>query len=1332
MVDQGISLRGPGLQVSLRARMMLVVVGIPMVLLLSFSTLIGGQYFVAFRGAHLGKADLVTRELLQILQTVAPFVATLDDASGLNALLQNMTGRDDAFAFIALVDRNGFVLEHSAAELKGRYISQLTGMPGAGEVKRVELSGIPYYTVSREMPLPGYESRNLYIIVAQEVRQVNPPLTLPIVLGLLVTLIAMTLVYFSVTNWVVQPLNRLAEGAAIVGAGDLFYKIPIAQQDEFGEVARAFNTMAGQVQSLVEALEQRVKTRTQDLERKSIQLEAVSLVSKEAAQMRNVNMVLDTAVMAISEKFNFYHTGIFILDDEKQWAILRAASSDGGRQMLARGHRLSVGQVGIVGYVTGTGKPRIAFDVGDDAVWFRNSDLPETRSEMALPLKVGAKVVGALDVQSEQPEAFTEEDISILQLMADQLAIALNNASSLELMESALAELGEVQIDYQKQGWARLTARTRTLAYEYDRVDTIPVPLLPVPPDLLEGRVSRKILEDGEAQVVMEAMRAGERVVGYLGLSDPNRKKWTDEELELISSITEQVALALDNARLFEEAQRNARQQALISSVLRVAAESESNATADQILAQIARVLAGGLDMVVGIFSFLIPDAPVVAPRAVVDPAGQNLPIFTRHFTLSEELHIFLRGLSHPELGPMTPLLSLAQDGNVSLPKENAALLDEYNFHRVLYVPISVGSMPLGFIAMIQRHGDLPLDPDMRELAQNLANQVGVIIDNLSLSEETRQRAEQFLQLYEAGVDLLAILDVDPLLNKAAEWARRILDAPSSVVFLRDQETGQYFKGQSVDDPNRLPSIQETTPSVNGLTTVIVENHETILVRDNREYTSPGNVRLVEAGLLSQIGVPLQVGEDVLGAIFVHGTEVDQFGDNDLRLMAFLATQAAAALQNALQFGQTQTALSLVEQQARYQTNISQAVALLAQDGTAALEDVLALLAQAGGVEQAYYAESFEDTSGAYWRLETGWTSPSLSPLLRGVPIPGLPMDKFPVLVQRLRDVGFAQMLLDEFSDEAQEILAPLNVQSLLALSIAVEERAPGFVAFIGVQEARLLQTDEISALQTATAALSNTLVRENLFSRVQTSLSEQAELYRASAELNAANSYQGILDVLRNYTILGQNSNNVSLNQFDRPWARTGDAPEWITVLTRWSTLPAGAVSDRYELANFPSAEEFFGFVPVIFEDVAIDSRLDERLRALYTQRFQAKSTVFVPLIAGGSRIGYLNAIYPLETTFPEEAMRRLTSLAGQAAVAVQNLSTLAAIQARARREQMIREITEQIQRAPDVQSVLQTGLRELGRRFGASRSVVQFQSPEQDVEVDAVSADAETGVES
>ncbi len=1299
----------------LRQRMMFITVGIPLLFLVPVFVYVGIQYRNASRSAYFGKGDLVARELKQTLETVAPYVQTLDDAPGLSKLLQNMSRDVEEFEFITLVAESGLVIESSQPGIKGTVVQELINLRGDGKADRRNFPTGPLYLISRQMPLPGVEDQLLYIVVAEKADVVDPNLVLPVLVIIVGIVISLSLVHFSMSNLVLRPLHRLAEGTAIVGAGDLSYKIALYRQDEFGLVADAFNEMAEHLRELVTRLEQRVEVRTAALERKTVQLEAISLVSKEAAQVRNVNMVLDTAVNAISEKFEFYHTGIFILDDEKQWAILRAASSEGGQRMLARGHRLAVGQVGIVGYVSDTGKPRIAFDVGGDAVWFNNPDLPETRSEMSLPLKVEEEVIGVLDVQSDQPQAFTDEDISTLQLMADQLAIAVQNARTLEMMEGALEELRQVQIDYTRDGWARMMARTRTLAYEYDRVDTNPVPPLPVPTDLRQGRVTSKVILDGGAPVVMEAMRAGDRVVGYLGLSDPDRV-WSDEELELISSVTDQVALALDNARLFEEAQRNERQQVLISRVLQVAANPDI--TAEQVLPEIARILAQGLNMAVGIFTFLLPDVPLVYPHAVMDEKGATLPFFDQEFSLPEEHHLFLRGLNHPELGPMLPLLHAMQAQQAEAQHETEAILDHpllgvYNFSRVLYVPISSGGAQGGFLAMIQQQGDAPLDPDTRDLAQNLANQIGVVIDNLNLSEQTRQRAEEFSLLYRAGIDLLGILEVKDLLEKAADWAREILDAPSSVVFLKDQETGVYTKGQSADSPERLPGDDVASPSENGLTEVIINNREDILVRDNREYATAGNSRLIAAGLLSQIGVPLVVGDEVLGAIFVHGTEVAQFGEDDRRLLEFLSTQVAAALQNALQ-------LSVVERQARYQTNISEAVALLAQDGTEALESVLALLGEAAEVDRVYYAESFEQSSGteyeqavgAYWRLVAGWTNPAFENMPEDTLVQTLPMEKFSSLIQRIREHGFAQMMLSEFTPEAQDLLAASEIKSLLALAVTVEDRLPSFLGFAGMREERFLSTDEVSALQTAAAALSNTLARENLLNRVRTALSEQEALYQASAELNAVSTYQGILEVLHQHTILGQNSVDITINYFDRPWIN-GEHPEWVEVLARWTQLPDEVLSDRYPFTQLSSADQFLREMPTVVEHIADDPRLDEPLRSLYVETFQVHSAVFVPLIAGGQRIGFLNALYVELTTFSEQEMRRLTSLAGQAAIGIQNIQQLRISEARARRERMIREITEQIQRAPDVEGVLRTGLRELGRAFGTSRSVVQFRQP-------------------
>ncbi len=1296
---------------SLRWRIILVITGISLVLLLPIFLFARGQYLGSYREAYFGKGDLITLQLKQIIETVAPYVVTLDDAPGLSRLLQDITSEVEAFEFIALVEESGRIIEHSDPAMKGKFVPELRNLEPGEPIKRTLPEG-EVYLASRAMPLPGQEDRTLYIVVGEDARQVSPlwlriaPLFLiPFFLGVLIFSL-----HTSVDRLILRPLDRVVAGAAAIGAGDLSHTIKLDRGDELGIVAVAFNDMAQRIQNLVQDLEQRVADRTAALEQRTVQLETVGLVSKEAAQVRDVILLLDTAADAISEKFGFYHTGIFVLDDVKEWAILRAASSEGGQQMLARGHRLRVGEVGIVGFVADTGQPRIAFDVGADAEWFNNPDLPMTRSEMALPLAMEDEVIGVLDVQSEKEHAFTDEDISILQLLADQIAIALHNARLMQAMEGALEELQEIQADYSRQGWARVAARLRPLAYEYDRVDVSPVPPFPVPEELRTGQTSNAMMKDGATPVMMEEMRLGQRVLGYVSLADSQRV-WTEEEKALVASVSEQVASTLETARLFEESQRTADQQLLISRVLQVAASPDI--PSDQVLLQIARVLAHGLDLAVVVFTFPYPDLPFVHPYAVLDPEGNELALFREEFPLSEEHYIFFRGLTRAELGPMAPLLGGVS--TVSTDEQTRRFLTSYNFDQVLYVPLRSAGVHSGFIAMIQRLGDSPLDPDIRELAQNLASQIAVVIENLNLTAATKRRVDALGQLYNAGVELITVSDVEELLMRAARVARNVFDAGRAVIFFRNPDAEGYLVGHSVASPAVLERFPVRSPGDDGLTEEILESRESVLIRDRQRHSGPSHTEAIAASFFSMVAVPLQIGEEAVGVFYLDGESIGQFDEDDRQLLEFFASQVSAAIQNALQFDKTEQALSVVERQALYRTNTSEAVTLLTQDGSAAMDQVLRLLGEAADVDLVFYAESIEIEEEMLWRLaEMARISEDveMSAIERGRT---LNVTTFPYLLEQLRDEGYVQGRTEEFPPAEQRLLSSLGMKSLLSLAVPVEGRAPGMVALAGIKESILLGAEEITALQTASAAISNTLAREHLLRRVRGALAEQETLYEASAELNLVQTYDGILGVLREYTIVGEDSSNISINYFDLPWTEE-ELPTWIYVLARWTQLPPEAVSDRYPLQAFPSAKDILRpDRPIIVEDVRKDDRLDPAARHLYAERYGAVSTIFVPLVAGRQWIGYVNAIYPEAHDFPASAVRRLVSLSGQAAVAIQNLRQLRTIEARARRERMIREITESIQAAPDVQGVLQTAVRELGRALGTPRNVVHFRPPAQ-----------------
>ena len=227
--------------------------------------------------------------------------------------------------------------------------------------------------------------------------------------------------------------------------------------------------MTLQLRSLVGNLEQRVAERTRRLERRSLQLQTAAEVARDITTIQDLDDLLNKAVNLVRGRFGFYHAGLFLIDDLGEYACLRAATGEAGRQLIERGHKLKVGEIGLVGYVTGTGQPRIALDVGADAVHFKNPLLPDTRSEMALPLKANDRVIGALDVQSTVGSAFDQEDIAILQILADQLAVAINNIRLVEKLETALKETDTLYQHQVQQNWSIQGGITPT-GYEYDRL----------------------------------------------------------------------------------------------------------------------------------------------------------------------------------------------------------------------------------------------------------------------------------------------------------------------------------------------------------------------------------------------------------------------------------------------------------------------------------------------------------------------------------------------------------------------------------------------------------------------------------------------------------------------------------------------------------------------------------------------------------------------------------------------------------------------------------------------------------------------------------------------
>ena len=314
-------------------------------------------------------------------------------------------------------------------------------------------------------------------------------------------------------------------------------------KEEFHSVAEQFQSALGFLSKDRVELEKRVEERTAGLFNKTDQLRAASYIARQTAAIQDLDTIFKVVANLITDQFGFYHTGIFLMNETGDEVVLVAASSDGGRQMIEKGHSLVVGLEGVVGLAAEQKKPRIALDLGADAVFFNNPDLPKTRSEVALPMVVREKVLGVLDIQSDLPSAFNMEEIDVLQTLADQVAVAIENARLLEEAQAALLQVETLTTVRTREAWDQ-RARDGDLSYTY-------TPL---------GIRSGKSSQQSEHALKIPITLRGQKI-GSISVTRKDDMSWNQIDEDLINEVAYQTGLALDNVRLVEEATQRARQE---------------------------------------------------------------------------------------------------------------------------------------------------------------------------------------------------------------------------------------------------------------------------------------------------------------------------------------------------------------------------------------------------------------------------------------------------------------------------------------------------------------------------------------------------------------------------------------------------------------------------------------------------------------------------------------------------------------------------------------------------------------------------------------------------
>lgn len=400
------------------------------------------------------------------------------------------------------------------------------------------------------------------VYVEQAVARAQEEFAARIFVGVVGALGLLAVIVLLLNQLITPPLVRLRHATQQFSEGDFGAAVhDVERGDEIGDLANAFVTMREAVRELIGDLESRIAARTRDMK-------VTQEISRFAATQRDLQTLMDTVVNLIVERFgSLYHAQIFLIDADHEYAVVRASTGEIGKALIARGHRLAVGSVSVIGQVTEQGRYILARDTAVSQVHRRNEFLTETRAELAIPLRVGDDIIGALDVQSKQPDIFTEDLINVLQTLADQIAIAIQNA---RLYEESVRRVSEIEASNRQstlRAWQEYMRdqRLKQLAAEAG-----------VTTDASFSELRRAALEQGELVVgaitdrqtipIALPIRLRGQTLGAVEWELP-AVGFGDDKLELARELANRLALSLDNARLFQESRRATERERLVNAI---------------------------------------------------------------------------------------------------------------------------------------------------------------------------------------------------------------------------------------------------------------------------------------------------------------------------------------------------------------------------------------------------------------------------------------------------------------------------------------------------------------------------------------------------------------------------------------------------------------------------------------------------------------------------------------------------------------------------------------------------------------------------------------------
>ncbi len=1047
-------------------------------------------------------------------------------------------------------------------------------------------------------------------------------------------------------------------------------------------------------------------------ERRAEQLQAVATVGKAVTGLTDLSEVLKLTVNLIRDRFGFYHVSIFLIDEARVWAVVKASTGDVGKIMIERPHRLAVGSNSIVGYVTYHAKHRIALDVGKDAVHFNNPLLPHTRSEMALPLVSRGVTIGALDVQSVASNAFTDEDVEALQIMADQITTAIETARLFEEIQRRLHEQAMLyRIGTRIGSTLHLQETTYILVSETAQMlNVAECALTLLEADNMAHTISdyvergasfpdntgQKIKTDefpslikiittkqevityaddetlsgweinylrqyhGTALMLVPILLHNE-VIGLLEVYDnqPNRR-FNSDDISLLDSVALLAANAIENARLFEAARSS---QAFMKAII--------NQIPDPIFIKDRnhRWLIANTSFAQGLLG-----------QAEEDILGKT--DFDSAVSMAETEEV------------RTQDIKLFDTGQ---PQEREETITDYTgqtrslFTRKIPLTLTPGeTKPEYLVGIIQditsrKQREIERERLITETRRTLKRtQTLFRISNiLATSTDRRSTFEAVLAEYLKllGLEQGGIMLYNKAANSNVTEARFIAGAPVTpqLVLTADQDRIyqrllKYPHAFVIDDSPNLELIKpaEETPGQQPVTAMLV--------------------------------LPLVIRAQLVGNIIIEATTAGHaFSEEDTEIGQAIAHQLIIWLENRQLLEEAQhrsTSLQTASEVSRAASSILN-IEQLIDTSVNLIRDQF----------DFYYVGIFLLDEPGQWAVLKAGTGEAGRVQLENrhkLRVGGESMIGWCIAHRRARialDVG-------EEAVRFRNPVLPLT-RSEMALPLISRDQVMGAVT---VQSTKRLafSNEDITLLQTMADQVANAIKNAELFTQTQTALSEAETLYQVTQAISSARDeatvYQLALaaisstkvDSVAIYTYVTQPKNGV-------PTLFIQQQAGWHADGGHTAANLAHIKAADFTLEKLIPQQDYF-----LIDNVATSQRITEHVRSELTSA-NITSLLGVPLYTHQERLGFFVATYKQEQKkFTKNQIRFFITISQQLIVALENLRLLDDSQKRARREEIIREITSKIRNATDVNDIMKTTVTELGKVIGTTKGRILLEPPQ------------------